>query len=124
MNKGTGQEFENKMKMIMNKLRFYISQKNLDLKRVMDSLGFSQGKKEISYQEFLHFFREVYPQVTNEETDYLFKKTDADRSGSISVEELKGLLVSNGIKLEAQFETVPSFEKRSDGTETFTRISA
>jgi uncharacterized protein YehS (DUF1456 family) len=45
-----GQEFENKMKMIMNKLRFYISQKNLDLKKVMDSLGFGANKKEISYQ--------------------------------------------------------------------------
>jgi Ca2+-binding EF-hand superfamily protein len=118
-----GQEFENKMKMIMNKLRFYISGKNLDLKKVMDSMGFSNAKQEISYQEFYHFFLNVYPEITNEETDCVFKKTDSDHSGAISVEELKGLLLSNGIKLEAQFDVIPSFEKRSDGKETFQRIS-
>jgi hypothetical protein len=32
------------MKMIMNKFRFYITQKNLDLKKIMDSLGFGNGK--------------------------------------------------------------------------------
>jgi Ca2+-binding EF-hand superfamily protein len=97
------------MKMIMNKLRFYISQKNLDLKKIMDSLGFIAGKKEISYQEFYHFFKEAYPDISNEEADYVFKKTDTDRSGAISIEELKALLVSNGIKLEAQFDAIPSF---------------
>jgi Ca2+-binding EF-hand superfamily protein len=73
------------MKMIMNKLRFYISQKNLDLKKVMDSLGFGANKKEISYLEFYRFFKEVYPDISNEEADYVFKKTDTDRSGAISV---------------------------------------
>lgn len=101
--KSNGQEFENKMKMIMNKLRFYISQKNLDLKKVMDSLGFGNNKNEISYHEFFHFFQRVYPEISNEEADYVFKKTDSDQSGSISVDELKTILVSNGIKLEAQF---------------------
>lgn len=32
------------MKMIMNKLRFYISHKNLDMKKIMDSFGFGNGK--------------------------------------------------------------------------------
>jgi Ca2+-binding EF-hand superfamily protein len=74
------------MKMIMNKLRFFISQKNLDLKKIMDSIGFGNGKSEISYHEFFHFFQQVYPEITNEDADYVFKKTDSDRSGSISVE--------------------------------------
>jgi hypothetical protein len=39
------------------------------------------------------------------------------------VEELKKILVENGIKIESQFEVVPSFEKREDGKETFKRIS-
>lgn len=87
------------MKMIMNKLRFYISQKNLDLKKIMDSLGFTANKKEISYHEFYHFFQHVYPEISNEDADYLFKKTDTDHSGAMSVQELKTLLVNNGIKL-------------------------
>ena len=103
------------MKTIMNKLRFYISQKNLDMKKIMDSVGFTSGKQEGSYQDFFQFFRNVYPQITNEDTDYLFKKTDTDNSGSISVDELKNILTANGIKLESQFDVIPAFQRREDG---------
>ena len=108
----------------MNKLRFYISQKNLDMKKVMDSFGFGYGKEEITYQDFYRFFLRVYPEITNEETDYVFKKTDADQSGTISVDELKSILTENGIKIQSQFDSVPTFEKQQDGKETFKRISA
>lgn len=77
------------MKGIMNKLRFYIQQKNLDLKKIMDSLGFGAEREEIAYHDFYLFFKKVYPEVTHEETDYVFKKTDTDHSGTISVDELK-----------------------------------
>ena len=30
--------------MIMNKLRFYISKMNLDMKKIMDSMGFGEHK--------------------------------------------------------------------------------
>jgi Ca2+-binding EF-hand superfamily protein len=56
------------------------------MKKIMDSLGFGYGKEEITYQDFYHFFLRVYPEITNEETDYVFKKTDVDHSGSISVD--------------------------------------
>ncbi len=95
--------------MIMNKLRFYISQKNLDMKKVMDSVGFTSGKQEVTYQDFYQFFKCVYPEITNEDTDYLFKKTDTDNSGSISVDQLKDILTANGIKLESQFDVIPAF---------------
>jgi len=47
--------------MIMNKLRFYISKNNLDMKKIMDSMGFGNGKDEVSYQDFYHFFQRAYP---------------------------------------------------------------
>jgi len=49
------------MKTIMNKLRFYISQNNLDLGKVIDAMGFGADKEEITYQDFYHFFKRVYP---------------------------------------------------------------
>ena len=107
----------------MNKLRFYISQKNLDMKKVMDSVGFTSGKQEVSYQDFYQFFKNVYPQITNEDTDYLFKKTDVDNSGSISVDQLKSILTANGIKLESQFDVIPAFQRREDGNQSFKRLS-
>ncbi len=56
-------EFENKLKMILNKLRFYISRNNLDLQMVMESMGFTQQIHEISFQDFYHFLQNVYPEI-------------------------------------------------------------
>lgn len=39
--KTDNREFENKLKMILNKLRFYISKNNLNLQMIMNSMGFS-----------------------------------------------------------------------------------
>ena len=49
------------------------------------------------------------------------KKTDTDNSSSISVSELKHMLLENGIKLDRQFQTMPTFERKE--SETFNRIS-
>lgn len=114
-------EFENKLKMILNKLRFYISRNNLDLQMVMDSMGFTQQVSEISFQDFRQFLQVVYPEITTEEAAYCFKTTDTDNSSSISVTELKHMLLENGIKLGKQFNTMPMFERKN--TETFDRIS-
>jgi hypothetical protein len=69
----------------MNKLRFYISRMNLDMGKMMESLGFNRSKSEITYQDFYHFFKLVYPEITQDDTNYVFQKTDKDKSGSISV---------------------------------------
>ena len=116
-------EFENKQKTIMNKVRFYISQKNLNMQSLMTSLGFGEGKDEISYQDFYQFLKSAYPDITHEEADLVFKRTDTDGSGLISVGELKTMLTANGIRLESQFQSVPAFEKRNDNQETFNKIS-
>lgn len=107
--------------MILNKLRFYISRNNLDLKKILTEMGFVSQVHEISFHDFFSFLRQVYPEITAEEADYCFKKTDTDNSTSISVSELKHLLESNGIKLDKQFETMPRFERKE--TETFNYIS-
>jgi Ca2+-binding EF-hand superfamily protein len=69
------------------------------MKKIMNSMGFGSQKEEVTYQDFYHFFKRVHPDISQEETYYVFKKTDTDGSGSISVEELKGMLLENGIKL-------------------------
>lgn len=70
------------------------------------------------------FFLKVHPELTKDEAQYVFKRTDNDGSGSISVDELQHLLAENGIKLQTQFDVIPKFEKQSDGKETFNKISA
>jgi|JI6StandDraft_1071083.scaffolds.fasta_scaffold103602_2 Ca2+-binding EF-hand superfamily protein len=107
--------------MILNKLRFYINKNNLDLQMILNSMGFTQQVHEISFQDFYYFLRQVYPEITTEEADYCFKKTDTDNSSSISVSELKHMLLENGIKLDRQFQTMPTFERKE--SETFNRIS-
>jgi Ca2+-binding EF-hand superfamily protein len=57
----------------------------------------------VTFQEFTQFFRKVHPELTTDEAHYVFKRTDKDDSGSISIEELQTLLADNGIKLNTQF---------------------
>ena len=42
-------KFENKLKMVMSDLRFQINSRNLDLRRLLDSLGF-KGNHELTFQ--------------------------------------------------------------------------
>lgn len=119
--KTDNREFENKLKMILNKLRFYISKNNLNLQMIMNSMGFSNQVHEISFNDFFNFLKNAYPEITIEEADYCFKKVDTDNSSSISVSELRHMFISNGIKLDRQFESMPIFERKN--TETFNRIS-
>ena len=107
--------------MILNKLRFYISRNNLDLQKILDQLGFSQQNSQITFHDFHKFLQHAYPQITMQEADYCFKKTDTDNSLSISVDELKHMLQSNGIKVDRQFSNMPRFQKKQ--TETFDLIS-
>lgn len=51
----------------------------------------------------------VSPEITREEASYIFKTTDTDQSGSISVKEIEALLATHGIGLESHFQTVPKF---------------
>lgn len=50
----------------MNKLRFYINKMNLDMKRIMDSMGFGQQKTEITLLDFYCFLQNAYPEITKE----------------------------------------------------------
>ena len=76
-------------------------------------MGFTQQVNEINFQDFYQFLKVVYPEITTEEADYCFRKTDTDNSGSISVTELKHLLLENGIKIERQFKNMPTFERKN-----------
>jgi len=98
--------------MILNKLRFYISRNNLNLQKILDEMGFTSQVHEISFHDFFSFLQLAYPEITPEEADFCFKKTDTDNSSSISVSELKALLLEHGIKIDKQFEVMPRFQRQ------------
>lgn len=52
--------------MILNKLRFYISRNNLDLKKILTEMGFVSQVHEISFHDFYSFLKQVYPEITAE----------------------------------------------------------
>lgn len=45
------QNFEDKLKMVMTELRFQINSKNIDINRLLESLGF-KGYQELNFQQF------------------------------------------------------------------------
>lgn len=45
------QQFEDKLKMVMTELRFQINSKNIDLNKLLESLGF-KNYQELTYQQF------------------------------------------------------------------------
>lgn len=77
-------------------------------------MGFGQQKTEITFNDFFNFLQKAYPEITIEEAEYCFKKTDIDNSKSISVNELKHMLIENGIKLESQFDILPIFQNNQE----------
>lgn len=94
----------------MNKLRFYIAQKNLDLKKIIESLGYNDYQTEISFNQFFIFLQKAYPEITESQAKYVFRKTDKDNSKSISIEEIEIMLSENKIKFQSQFNVVPKFQ--------------
>ena len=79
------QDFENKLKTVMSDLRFQINSNNLDLCKILASLGYSSDTTELNQHKFYQFLRVVNPKITKEESDYIFEKTDKDKNGFVSI---------------------------------------
>lgn len=81
--------FENKLKQIMNDLRFYIKSNNLDLCKILMNLGYQNEHAELSFEQYYRFLKTVNPEIKKEEALYVFKQTDTDNSNSISIIEIE-----------------------------------
>lgn len=51
----------------MSDLRFQINSNNLDLYKILASLGYSDGKEELNKQQFYQFLKVVSPSITRQE---------------------------------------------------------
>ena len=69
----------------MSDLRFQINSNNLDLCKILNSLGYSSDTAELSQQQFHQFLKLVNPIITKDEAKYIFDKTDEDKNGTISI---------------------------------------
>lgn len=81
------QQFEDKLKMVMTELRFQINSKNIDLNKLLESMGM-KNEKELNFAQFSDFLRYIHPNITKDEIKFFFEKMDTNEDGSISINEL------------------------------------
>lgn len=91
------EKIEDKLKVIMNRLRFKINSENLDMSQLFTQLGF-QSKTELNFEQFRKVLDYISPKITLEEVRYFFDKIDHDSSGTVSVLEIEKE-ISKHIKL-------------------------
>jgi Ca2+-binding EF-hand superfamily protein len=89
-------EFENKMKSIMTKLRYYFHLNREDLEHYLTKYGYKE-QEELSFESYYEFLKVANPNITYNEAVYIFKKTDLDGNGAISLEEILTMLKNYGI---------------------------
>lgn len=56
------QQFEDKLKMVMTELRFQINSKNIDLNKLLNSMGYKPNH-ELSFKEFSQFVKVIHPSI-------------------------------------------------------------
>lgn len=69
----------------MADLRFQINSQNLDLFRILTALGYKSGDTELDQDKFYQFLKIVNPELSREESNYIFGKADTDHSNGISI---------------------------------------
>lgn len=79
------EKIEDKLKVIMNRLRFKINSENLDMPQLFSLLGF-QPKGELGFEQFHRLIDYISPKITPEEVRYFFDRIDHDSSGSVSLQ--------------------------------------
>jgi Ca2+-binding EF-hand superfamily protein len=92
------EEYEETMKGIMTKLRQYFNLNKYSLEEFLNKYGFKDKQEDLSFHRYFDFLRAVYPEITEEEAVYIFRTTDIDSSGSISVEEIIEMLKVYGFE--------------------------
>jgi Ca2+-binding EF-hand superfamily protein len=97
--RANNKKIEDKLKVVMNGLRFKINSENIDIGKLFSLLGFNPGS-ELSFHEFHKFLDYISPKITEEEVRFFFDKVDADESGSISIEEIEGEMAKHNITVD------------------------
>ena len=57
--------------MVMTELRFQINSKNIDLMKLLNSMGIKY-ENELNFTEFSDFLRYIHPNITKEEIKFFF----------------------------------------------------
>jgi serine/threonine protein kinase len=70
-------KIEDKLKVVMNGLRFMINSQNIDIGKLFTLLGFNPGS-ELNFEEFHKFLDYISPKITEEEVRFFFDKVDKD----------------------------------------------
>jgi hypothetical protein len=71
--------------MILADLRFTINSQNLNLCKILASLGYKNGEAELCKNKFYQFLQIISPNITKYASDYIFNKTDYNKNGFISL---------------------------------------
>ena len=95
--------FEDRLKAVMNELRFQINSRNLNLNKLLESLGF-KGRKDLSFKQFAEFMGHVQPHITKDEVTFFFEKMDVDADGSVSLSELEAKMKEYDIQFDKDIE--------------------
>jgi len=57
--------------MVMTELRFQINSKNIDLNKLLNSMGYKPNH-ELSFKEFSHFVKVIHPSIDKDEVKFFF----------------------------------------------------
>jgi len=74
------------MKGIMTKLRVHFQFNKTALDDYLKKYGFKISNEELSFEAYFEFLKAVSPTINEPEAMYIFKRTDLDRNGSISLD--------------------------------------
>lgn len=100
----------------MSSLRFQINSQNLDLINILAQLGYKNGQSELDKDRFFRFLQIINEDISRNQSDYIFNKTDFDENGTISINEIQKIMNQNNISLSTVNKKVPGFNKNGDGT--------
>ncbi len=100
----------------MSSLRFQINSQNLDLINILAQLGYKNGQSELDKDRFFRFLQIINEDISRNQSDYIFNKTDFDKNGTISINEIQKIMNQNNISLSTVNKKVPGFNKNGDGT--------
>lgn len=88
------------MKAIMTRLRYYFHFNRSGLQTYLNKYGYKDSKEELSFENYYQFLKVANPSITYKEATYIFKKTDIDGNGAISLDEIFTMFKNYGIAIE------------------------
>ena len=111
-------KIEDKLKVVMNGLRFKINSENIDVSKLFHILGF-RPESELKFAQFHKFLDYISPRITEEEVRFFFDKVDEDESGSISISEIEKEMARHNIvfDLANKLRKANTYQEDEEGRE-------